>query len=1036
MKKQYMTIIIICLAAILSMQFLSCSNFLSLSLGKPAPALPDSSGKGSVTVSFSSNAARTALSPQSLNFNTYDFTFHNGAGSTTITRSSGSSFIFEDLELGAEYILEVKAYMGSGPGRILAAQGISESFPVEEDTYVYLELQGVTTSTGEGTFTWNISSEPGTFIDKLLLYMNDSKYYDLKNEDDFNTTSGTQQVTAGRYLLIVRLSRLDGTIAGYANGVEIYPGQITSYEPEMFILSDFKDPNIEGVGISIDRWHGFNISGVHDYETPGNPKGTLYYAYRDYTGRLTDVLKLEPPAGSTGAYEKGSYAMTYKAPIAGYYRLSMKVKIESTPGKVIRFGFEHINNDGGWEVIAGDLENPTSFPANTWVTITYNPAEYPEGILLEENDTFALNTKQDGDHNPETNNLDNCTIYIRDLLLEVDTDHGTVTLIGGTDTGLKITPQSLILYSKDSVQLQLSGDISGGKPVWSSSDTAESSITLDQSGRINVKMIKEEKTITVKVKSGVLEAQTQIKVNPKLIALTFDDGPEPAVTTTVLQHLKNAKDTEGNSDPVHATFFLIGKSAENNPSWVNTIVADGHEIGSHSYSHNPDIYYDWDGVKTAEDYRDELIKAQNIIFGITGKAPVFFRPPYVTTRPNLRIVTEEMGLPRISGELLYDWDRSNKWETIRDNALARSKPWGILILHDYENGSPPYKNEDGSGDDWVGNGLEMVKAIPSIIEKLREDGYEFVTVGEMMNRKKILYLEPSEGYSCFEKVPSDAGFPANITEVESLKVTPATTFSTPVILDAAMGQTIQMTAAVSHYNATRSKVHWYSENDRIATVDSTGTIIPLSAGNTIIYACADGSMDKVYVQVTGALGPSSWGNFNFAGNGTNHTASNAVGTVVDFDGFTNVLRLSPADSGGYFGGKPPNATIVAMAFTVPEDGTYELSMFAYVVRHPNYPDEEDEVRLSWEVDEMPLQIAGNWDTNLSSNTWYLVDSNHRPDYGDGIYCAPVILEKGDKIFLMLRDDGDDMLHDATIYFRDMKVLRNGVPIITIPSGHP
>src|SRR6202047_5526552 len=117
----------------------------------------------------------------------------------------------------------------------------------------------------------------------------------------------------------------------------------------------------------------------------------------------------------------------------------------------------------------------------------------------------------------------------------------------------------------------------------------------------------------------------QANVDGPYIAMTFDDGPSPETTPRLLDILKQRN--------IKATFFMIGQNAERNPAIVKRILAEGHEIGNHSWPH-PQLSKLSDDRVTAE-----ITKTQAAIKDASGYAPTLLRPPYgsITARQKQRI---------------------------------------------------------------------------------------------------------------------------------------------------------------------------------------------------------------------------------------------------------------------------------------------------------------------------------------------------------------------------------------------------------------
>lgn len=191
----------------------------------------------------------------------------------------------------------------------------------------------------------------------------------------------------------------------------------------------------------------------------------------------------------------------------------------------------------------------------------------------------------------------------------------------------------------------------------------------------------------------------------KKVALSFDDGPDNIYTVQILDTLKE-KD-------VQATFFIIGRRAEVFPEIINRMKVEGHVVGNHTWSH-PDI------LKLSKDkILEELQKTDQIIKDLNCYYPKFFRAPYGSMdRETLELVVEE-GYAIISWDVdSLDWKGLDAAE-VKTNILENVLPGSIILQH----------SSGGVGEDLSGT----VKALPEIIDVLKKDGYEFVTVDELLD---------------------------------------------------------------------------------------------------------------------------------------------------------------------------------------------------------------------------------------------------------------------------------------------------------------
>ncbi|WP_245959304.1 polysaccharide deacetylase family protein [Neobacillus piezotolerans] len=203
----------------------------------------------------------------------------------------------------------------------------------------------------------------------------------------------------------------------------------------------------------------------------------------------------------------------------------------------------------------------------------------------------------------------------------------------------------------------------------------------------------------------------------KLIALTFDDGPDPLYTTQILNMMKKY-DAKG-------TFFVIGKEAERFPEILKRQTKEGHEIANHTYRHT------FRDMKNPDVLKAELRKNSDLIKRITGKAPTLFRP--IAGYYDRQIIETSLG----SGYyvVLWTWHQDTRdWKKpgakrIAKTVLFNSKPGDIVILH------------DAGGDR-----SQTVKAVEYILEGLYKKGYKCVTVSELLSHSSsvvpVLLLNP------------------------------------------------------------------------------------------------------------------------------------------------------------------------------------------------------------------------------------------------------------------------------------------------------
>jgi peptidoglycan-N-acetylglucosamine deacetylase len=193
-----------------------------------------------------------------------------------------------------------------------------------------------------------------------------------------------------------------------------------------------------------------------------------------------------------------------------------------------------------------------------------------------------------------------------------------------------------------------------------------------------------------------------IDTNQKVVALTFDDGPHPKYTPLLLELLHKER--------VRATFFLLGKNAEQYPKITSWIYRAGHEIGNHSYSHREPKQ-----LSRVQVY-DEIKKTEKIIKNIVGRRPDHFRSPYGELTPSILKATYDAGYQLINWNIdPRDWDRHRTAEVMTGSIKNKIRPGDIVLFHD-------------GGD----NQKEMMTAVENLIHLLKANNYHFVTISELV----------------------------------------------------------------------------------------------------------------------------------------------------------------------------------------------------------------------------------------------------------------------------------------------------------------
>jgi chitin deacetylase len=190
----------------------------------------------------------------------------------------------------------------------------------------------------------------------------------------------------------------------------------------------------------------------------------------------------------------------------------------------------------------------------------------------------------------------------------------------------------------------------------------------------------------------------------KPIALTFDDGPWPNTTGQVLDFLKK--------NNLKATFFVVGRQVQQYPQLAKRIVAEGHAIANHTWSHQ---YHRYNSVGAAT----EIDKTADLVYKLTGVKTNLFRPPGGILNNGLAAYAQQKKYAVVmwSADSL-DW-RHNNPQVLRDRILKEASAGGIVLMH------------DGGG-----NRAKTIQALPLVIAELKKRGYKFVTVPELMEMQE------------------------------------------------------------------------------------------------------------------------------------------------------------------------------------------------------------------------------------------------------------------------------------------------------------
>lgn len=198
----------------------------------------------------------------------------------------------------------------------------------------------------------------------------------------------------------------------------------------------------------------------------------------------------------------------------------------------------------------------------------------------------------------------------------------------------------------------------------------------------------------IQVENGLPSSVSDTGEN-KMVALTFDDGPNVLYTERLLDGLAERD--------VKATFFLIGKNAEAHPEIVRRIAEEGHLIGNHTYSHLKLT------AGNEAEFLEEINRTGEIIREITGSTPAFCRPPFGVWNTRYE---ERLGIIPVLWDVdPRDWCTFDT-QTVANRILADCHDSAIILMHDeYET---------------------SVEAALLVIDELKQQGYTFVTVDKLL----------------------------------------------------------------------------------------------------------------------------------------------------------------------------------------------------------------------------------------------------------------------------------------------------------------
>jgi peptidoglycan-N-acetylglucosamine deacetylase len=197
---------------------------------------------------------------------------------------------------------------------------------------------------------------------------------------------------------------------------------------------------------------------------------------------------------------------------------------------------------------------------------------------------------------------------------------------------------------------------------------------------------------------------TRVETGERLVALTFDDGPAAEPMDEVLAVLS--------ARGVRSTFFVNGSALEGRPDLGRRLVAAGHELANHTYSHERMV------LRSPAFIRAEVERTDALIRGAGQDGPILFRPPFGWKLLGLPWYLARTGRTTVTWDIDADEPPAgHDAERIVAGCLARVRPGSIVLMHPWFAGREPTR-----------------RALPVLIERLQTDGYRLVTVRELLAR--------------------------------------------------------------------------------------------------------------------------------------------------------------------------------------------------------------------------------------------------------------------------------------------------------------
>lgn len=190
------------------------------------------------------------------------------------------------------------------------------------------------------------------------------------------------------------------------------------------------------------------------------------------------------------------------------------------------------------------------------------------------------------------------------------------------------------------------------------------------------------------------------KTNEKIVAITFDDGPDAVHTSQILNILQE--------HCVPATFFCIGSRIAGKEAVLKQIHQQGHTIGNHSFSH-----HFWFDLFSSAKMLDDILQANQSIRQAIGLTPLLFRPPYGVINPNLKSAIIKGGFVPIGWSVRSMDTVIKNPQKLLNKVKKQLNPGAVFLFHD--------------------TSAATISALPLFIEQVKAQGYEIVRLDKMLN---------------------------------------------------------------------------------------------------------------------------------------------------------------------------------------------------------------------------------------------------------------------------------------------------------------